>query len=213
MYTVMVTGGLGSGKSTLCDMLCAKGAVSIDLDEISRTLLASNEEYVHELAERFGKGILNEEGSVVSAELAARAFADEASQRDLNAIAFPYITELATEYVLDVHCTPRSHARVLVVEVPLLTEVPEFARLADEIIAVNVPSEMRLARAIARGMDAADALKRISVQASDAQRSALADTICDNTGSREQLQGWVDSWWERTMDKLDEHDAQTMGES
>ena len=203
MYTVMVTGGLGSGKSTLCDLLCAKGAVSIDLDEINRTLLASNEDYVHELAERFGEGILDDEGFVITVELARRAFADEASERDLNAIAFPYITELANEYILDVHCTPRSDAKVLVVEVPLLTEVPEFARLADEVIAVNVPSELRLQRAIARGMDVGDALRRLSVQATDAQRSAIADTLCDNSGTADDLQAWVDAWWEQTMGKLD----------
>lgn len=203
MYTVMVTGGLGSGKSTLCDLLCAKGAVSIDLDEINRTLLASNEDYVHELVERFGEGILDDDGFVITAELARRAFADEASERDLNVIAFPYITELANEYILDVHCTPRSDAKVLVVEVPLLTEVPEFARLADEVIAVNVPNGVRLQRAIARGMDAGDALRRLSVQATDAQRSAIADTLCDNSGTTDDLQAWVDAWWEQTMDKLD----------
>ena len=203
MYTVMVTGGLGSGKSTLVDLLCEHGAVSIDLDEINRTLLSSNEDYVGELVERFGEGILDEEGAVITAELAKRAFADEASERALNAIAFPYITELANEYILDVHCTPRSDAKVLVVEVPLLTEVPEFARLADEVIAVNVPSELRLQRAIARGMDAADALARLAVQATDAQRSAIADTLCDNDGTREELAAWADAWWEQTMAKLD----------
>ena len=203
MYTVMVTGGLGSGKSTLVDLLCEYGAVSIDLDEINRTLLSSNEDYVSELVERFGEGILDEEGAVITAELAKRAFVDEASERALNAIAFPYITELANEYILDVHCTPRSNAKVLVVEVPLLTEVPEFARLADEVIAVNVPSELRLQRAIARGMDAADALARLAVQATDAQRSAIADTLCDNDGTREELAAWADAWWEQTMAKLD----------
>ena len=203
MYTVMVTGGLGSGKSTLVDLLCEHGAVSIDLDEINRTLLSSNEDYVGELVERFGEGILDEEGAVITAELAKRAFADEASERALNAIAFPYITELANEYILDVHCTPRSDAKVLVVEVPLLTEVPEFARLADEVIAVNVPSELRLQRAIARDMDAADALARLAVQATDAQRSAIADTLCDNDGTREELAAWADAWWEQTMAKLD----------
>lgn len=207
MYTVMITGGLGSGKSTLADLLCEKGAVSIDLDEIGRTLLQSDEDYVAELVERFGEGILDEEGNVVSAELARRAFADGDSERDLNAIAFPYITRLANEYVLDVHCTPRSDARVLVVEVPLLTEVPEFAQLADEVIAVAAPSDLRLQRAVARGMDAADALRRMGVQASDAQRSAIADTVCDNAGTREELAAWADGWWERTMAMLDEKGA------
>lgn len=194
MYTVMVTGGIGSGKSTLVELLCEHGAVSIDLDEINRSLLATNDVMVNELAERFGRDIVNEEGGVNAALLAQRAFADEQSTKDLNAISFPYITEAATDYVLGVECVPRSEAKVLVVEVPLLTEVPEFARLADEVIAVVASSDMRLARAVKRGMDALDVLQRMNMQATDEQRIAIADTVCENISTREDLEAWVDAW-------------------
>lgn len=203
MYTVMVTGGIGSGKSTLVELLCEHGAVSIDLDEINRSLLATNDVMVNELAERFGRDIVNEEGGVNAALLAQRAFADEQSTKDLNAISFPYITEAATDYVLGVECVPRSEAKVLVVEVPLLTEVPEFARLADEVIAVVASSDMRLARAVKRGMDALDVLQRMNMQATDEQRIAIADTVCENISTREDLEAWVDAWWQRRMDALD----------
>ena len=204
MYTVMVTGGLGSGKSTLCRMLCEHGAVSIDLDEINRTLLQSNEDYIAELVGRFGSAILDASGAVVPGELARRAFADEESERDLNEIAFPYITQMANEYILDVHCTPRSDAQILVVEVPLLTDVPEFAELADEVIAVAAPSDLRLQRAIARGMDAADAARRLQVQATDAERAALADTVYDNTGTTEDMAAWCAAWWDSRMTRIEE---------
>lgn len=203
MYTVMVTGGIGSGKSTLVELLCEHGAVSIDLDEINRSLLATNDVMVNELAERFGRDIVNEEGGVNAALLAQRAFADEQSTKDLNAISFPYITEAATDYVLGVECVPRSEAKVLVVEVPLLTEVPEFARLADEVIAVVASSDMRLARAVKRGMDALDVLQRMNMQATDEQRIVIADTVCENISTREDLEAWVDAWWQRRMDALD----------
>lgn len=203
MYTVMVTGGIGSGKSTLVELLCKHGAVSIDLDEINRSLLATNDVMVNELAERFGRDIVNEEGGVNAALLAQRAFADEQSTKDLNAISFPYITEAATDYVLGVECVPRSEAKVLVVEVPLLTEVPEFARLADEVIAVVASSDMRLARAVKRGMDALDVLQRMNMQATDEQRIAIADTVCENISTREDLEAWVDAWWQQRMDALD----------
>ena len=195
MYTVMITGGLGSGKSTLCDLLCEHGAISVDLDEINRNLLATNTMYVQDLAQRFGEDILDENGSVITSKLAQRAFADEQSTKDLNAIAFPYIIEVATDYILDVHCTPRSDAEVLVVEVPLLTEAPDLVKLADEIIAVNAPSDIRLQRAVSRGMDSRDALRRIAAQPTDAERSAIASTICDNFGTEEDLRAWVNAWW------------------
>ena len=202
MYTVMVTGGLGSGKSTLCSLLCARGAVSLDLDEINRSLLASNASLVSSLAKRFGDDILDEDGAVITSRLAQRAFADEQSTKDLNAISFPYITEVASDYILDVHCAPRTDAKILVVEVQLLTEVPEFAKLADEVIAVCAPSDVRLMRAIQRGMDGADALRRIAMQATDAERAAIADTICDNSGTQAELEIWVDTWWKARMEML-----------
>lgn len=203
MYTVMVTGGLGSGKSTLCKLICEHGAMSMNLDEIYRGLLESNENMIADLADRFGDDILDDSGMVIRSKLAEEAFSDERSTKDLNAITFPYIMAMTNDYLLDVHCVPCSSSKVLVVEVPLLTEVPEFAQLADEIIAVNVPSDVRLQRAVARGMNPADALRRLQVQPTDAERDAIADTICDNSGTEDDLRAWADAWWEDRMNKID----------
>lgn len=203
MYTVMVTGGIGSGKSTLVEFMCARGAVSIDLDEINRSLLATNDAMVGELADRFGSDIVNEDGSVVTSLLAERAFENEQATQDLNAISFPYIREAATDYILGVECVPRSDAKVLVVEVPLLTEVPDFAQLADEVIAVTAPSDLRLARAVKRGMDAMDVMRRMGMQPTDEARAAIADTVCENVGAPEDLAAWVEDWWEQLMQALE----------
>lgn len=203
MYTVMVTGGLGSGKSTLCKLICEHGAMSMNLDEIYRGLLESNENMIADLADHFGDDILDASGMVIRSKLAEEAFSDEQSTKDLNAITFPYIMAMTNDYLLDVHCVPCSSSKVLVVEVPLLTEVPEFAQLADEIIAVNVPSDVRLQRAVARGMNPADALRRLQVQPTDAERDAIADTICDNSGTEDDLRAWADAWWEDRMNKID----------
>ena len=203
MYTVMVTGGLGSGKSTLCKLICEHGAMSMNLDEIYRGLLESNENMIADLADRFGDDILDDSGLVIRSKLAEEAFSDERSTKDLNAITFPYIMAMTNDYLLDVHCVPCSSSKVLVVEVPLLIEVPEFAQLADEIIAVNVPSDVRLQRAVARGMNPADALRRLQVQPTDAERDAIADTICDNSGTEDDLRAWADAWWEERMNKID----------
>lgn len=202
MYTVMVTGGLASGKSTLCKLLCDHGAVSIDLDEINRGLLENDENYKAELVGRFGSEILDETGAIVPERLAERAFYDEQSVKDLNAIAFPYITGTANDCILDLSCAPLSDSKILVIEVPLLTEVPDFAKLADEKIAVVIPSEIRFQRAVFRGMDAQDALRRIIAQPSDADRVAIADTVYENMGTTDDMEAWVDDWWESRMDKI-----------
>lgn len=207
MYTVMVTGGIGSGKTTLVELICERGAVSIDLDEINRRLIASNAMLISELAARFGEEILDEDGAVIPSRLARLAFADEQSTRDLNAISFPYITEAATNYILNVECVPRTDAKILVVEVPLLTEAPEFAQLADEVIAVTAPSDLRLARAVARGMDAPDVLARMRMQPTDAERALIADTVCENICSIEELGNWVDAWYDERMEMLENQES------
>ncbi len=207
MYTVMVTGGIGSGKSKLVELLCERGAVSIDLDEINRRLISSNTMLIAELAERFGDEILDEDGAVIPARLARLAFASEQATHDLNAISFPYITEAATNYILNVECVPRTNAKILVIEVQLLTEVPEFAQLADEVIAVSAPSELRLARAVTRGMDASDVLARMRVQATDAERALIADTICENICSIEELGDWADAWYDERMEMLEKQES------
>ena len=106
MYTVMVTGGLGSGKSTLCKLICEHGAMSMNLDEIYRGLLESNENMIADLADRFGDDILDDSGMVIRSKLAEEAFSDEQSTKDLNAITFPYIMAMTNDYLLDVHCVP-----------------------------------------------------------------------------------------------------------
>ena len=202
MYVVMITGGIGSGKSTLRRLLCEHGAVSIDLDQIARTLMDNEQQMVNELVDVFGPQILEEDGSVNRAALASAAFASDAATQAMNAITFPYIMREANEYVLNVHCTPRTSSKVLVVEVPLLTEMPRFADLADEVIAVEVPQLQRLARCVERGMDAQDALARMGRQPTDAQRAAMADTICDNSGNEDDLRTWVDAWWVKREERF-----------
>ncbi len=204
MYTVMVTGGLGSGKSELVRELCALGATSIDLDEIGHLVLDEDEEARRELAACFGEDIVDGEGVVNRALLARRAFATPQATEQLDAIMSPRILARAADYLVDVHCVPVSDAPVQVVEAALLDRVPDFAALADERIAVSAPSDLRLARAVERGMDAGDACARIAVQASDAARERIADVVCDNfadvvcdnTGTRAELAAWAQSWWD-----------------
>lgn len=203
MYVVMITGGVGCGKSTLLNLLCERGAVSIDLDAIAGTLMDNEPQMVAELAGEFGPQILNGDGGVDCDALNELACASAAATRSMNEIVFPYITREANEYILDVHCTPRTHAKVLTIEVAALTDVPQFAELADEVIAIEAPQLQRLARCVESGMDTQDAINRIARQASDTERAVIADTICDNGGSVEDLVAWVDEWWASREERFD----------
>lgn len=196
MYTVMVTGGLGSGKSQLVRELCALGATSIDLDEIGHLVLEEDEGARAELAACFGDDIVDEDGGIDRALLARRAFASPQATAQLDAVMSPRILARAADYLVDVHCVPVSEAPVQVVEVALLDRVPDFAALADERIAVAAPSDLRLARAVERGMDAADAMARIAAQTSDAERARIVDVVCDNSGTRAELAAWAKNWWD-----------------
>ena len=196
MYTVMVTGGLGSGKSELVRQLVAHGAASLDLDAIGHAVLAEDADARRELAERFGADILDDAGEVDRGVLARRAFASPEATGALDAVMLERIVARAADYLVDVHCAPVTDAPVQVVEVALLDRVPDFARLADERIAVVAPSDLRLARAIERGMDAQDALARIAAQAADAELERLADTVCDNSGTKAELAAWARRWWD-----------------
>ncbi len=195
MYTVMVTGGLGSGKSELVRELCALGATSIDLDETGRLVLEEDEGARAELAACFGDDILDGEGMVDRPLLARRAFACPQATRRLDDVMLPRILARAADSLVEVRCVPVSDAPVQVVEVALLDRAPAFAALADERIAVSAPSDLRLSRAVERGMDAADAMARIAVQASDACRERIADVVCENSGTRAELAAWARSWW------------------
>ena len=203
MYTVMITGGLGSGKSTLVRLLCEHGATSFDTDEIGHAILQEDEQAKEELLDYFGDVILNEDGSINRAILAELAFGSPQTLQALNDIMLPRIIERASEYLLNIHCVPLSNAPVMVLEVPLLSQVPEFAKLADERIAVMAPFGVRLDRAIARGMQRTDAEARIKAQATDDELKACTDIICENNATLEQLKEWAKNWWNAHIDAKD----------
>ena len=208
MYTVIITGGIGSGKSELTRILCEDfGATSLDLDAVAHSLLEGNDSMIQELVERFGQGILDEDGMVVREKLARRAFDNEQATQDMNDITFPYIIEVATDAILGCSCAPLSDAKCQIIEVPLLDKAPELANLADEIIAVVAEPRTRLTRAVKRGMDKDDAMRRYKAQIDDASRIELADTVCTNEGSIEDLKAWAKNWWNARFSVLDLGDS------
>jgi dephospho-CoA kinase len=194
MYVVLLTGGLASGKDAVSRCLAAFGATLLDLDVIAKEA-QTEEPVLSQLAEAFGGDIVFADGSLDRALLARRAFADRQSADRLNAICWPPVKERVADYLLDNSCQPMEQGGLIVVQIPLLAEAPDFLDLADEVISVAADEEIRLGRTVARGMDSVDARNRLALQASDEERAAISDTVLINNGSLEELERQVREWY------------------
>ncbi|MBS5451731.1 MAG: molybdopterin-guanine dinucleotide biosynthesis protein B [Coriobacteriia bacterium] len=213
MYTLFLTGGIGSGKSVAAAHLAGRGARVIDLDEVAHRVL-EEADVKAALAQRFGEDVLRwplfdddcgflcgadplvEQAEVDRAELARRAFADESSTRDLDAITHPRILARLGDMLVGPGCCAKAGEdfALTVVEVPLIEGAGR--ELADEVMTLSCPLELRRQRAVERGMDADDFDRRAERQISDERRAELADTIIANDGTPEQLAAALDAWWD-----------------
>jgi dephospho-CoA kinase len=196
MVVVALTGGIGSGKSTVAALLVARGAVLVDADVIARQVVEPGQPALAALVERFGRQILDEDGRLDRPRLAEVAFADPTSQADLGAITHPAINE---EFSRQMRAAPPD--AVVVCDVPLLVESTQArARGYELVIVVEAPRDVRLARLEQRGVARADAERRMAAQASDEERRALATYVVDNGGDRAALDRQVDEVW-RDLDR------------
>jgi dephospho-CoA kinase len=181
---VGVTGGIGSGKSTVTAALreaieaAGRPVVVVDADVIARQVVEPARPVLAALAERFGSDVLTADGRLDRARLAGIVFADPAARQDLSALVNPAIR---AEMARQAATTPEDG--VCLLDVPLLVEDPGRTEPAyDLVVVVEAPTEVRLERLEARGLDRDDAAARMAAQASDEERRALADHVVDNSG-------------------------------
>src|SRR5262245_57115901 len=186
---VGLTGGIGSGKSTVARLLEARGAVVVDADEIARQVVEPGTPALEELVERFGADILRPDGSLDRPALAAKAFVTEETRKELEAITHPAIGE---EFLRQVAAAPEGS--IVVHDVPLLVESTR-GTLYAAVIVVEAPLEVRLDRLEARGVPRDDAQRRIALQASDEDRRKVATWIVDNSGDLASLETQVEKIW------------------
>ena len=196
MGCAFVIGNIASGKSTAMRYLERRGARRIDLDELCKSLYVPDSAVLSDLASAFGSDVLDAEGALVPSLLAERAFSSPESARKLDELVYPYLLDELARLLLSSPCSvlAGSDAPLTVVEVSNAAAFTEAFGLADEVVAVSAPVELRRERALGRGMAAADFEARAAVQPSDEELCALASTVIENTGDDQDLFSALEAW-------------------
>jgi len=190
---VGLTGGIGTGKSTVAAMLAARGAVVIDADRLAREVVEPGEPTLARIVQEFGPEVLGPDGRLDRKALGALVFADPARRRRLEALTHPPIRAR-----LDARLEALARAGfrgVVVVDAPLLVE-SGLHRAMDRLVVVTADEATQLARLMARdGLDRAEALRRIRSQMPLAAKARLADHVIDNSGDRAATEAQVERLW------------------
>lgn len=189
MLRIGLTGGIGSGKSTVAALLAARGAVVVDADRIAREVVEPGTPGLAAVVAAFGEEVLTSDGALDRPALAAVVFADPDARARLDGIVHPLVRERATELTADL-----PEDAVVVQDLPLLVETGQ-AGAFDMVLVVQADLDTRVERLIGRGMSEEDARARIAAQATDEQRRAVADVVLDNSGTREELAEQADRFW------------------
>jgi dephospho-CoA kinase len=190
MLLIGLTGGIGSGKSTVSSMLAARGAVVIDADAIVHELQAPGQPVLASMVERFGPDIVDEGGNLRRAAVADIVFNDAEALADLGAIVHPAVHAEIERRLAAAAGTDQ----VVVLDVPLLVESGRSDMAG--LLVVDVDPDLAVARLVEhRGFREEDARARIARQASRAERVARADLVIDNGGSLAELEPQVEEAW------------------
>lgn len=188
---VGLTGGLGSGKSTVAALFGEHGAVIIDADVVAREVVRAGTPGFAAVVARFGPGVVGPDGELDRAALARIVFADGAALDELNAIVHPLVGSRSAELAAAV-----PPGAVVVHDIPLLAE-NGLADRFDTVVVVEADREIRLARLAERGLTRAEAEARMAAQATDEQRRAIADEIVRNDDDLDSLARQIDRLWDR----------------
>jgi dephospho-CoA kinase len=185
-----LTGGIGSGKSTVADLLAAKGAAVVDADAVTRQVQQPGTPVFDAIVADFGPDVVGADGGLDRRRLAGLVFDDPARRRRLEAIVHPAVIE---ESRRQIEALAADHS-VVVYDVPLLVEATRGG--FDLVVVVDVDPEVAVARVVASGrLTEADARARVAHQASRAERRAVADRVIDNSGPLDDLRSGVDELW------------------
>jgi dephospho-CoA kinase len=207
MLRVGLTGGIGSGKSTVSALLSSHGAVVIDYDGLARAVVEIGSPALAAIGRRF-EGVVAADGSLDRPALGALVFSDPAARADLEAITHPAIRDLAM--AREAAAGPEA---IVVHDNPLLVEMGADA-YCDVVVVVDVPPAVQLQRLVRdRGMTESDAQARIASQASREVRTGAADLLIDNTGPLDELAAIVGGIWSELVSRAAAGGGRTLRDS
>jgi dephospho-CoA kinase len=187
-----LTGGIASGKSTVSEMLAAKGALVIDADQLARDVVAPGTDGLAEVREAFGSDMTVPDGSLDRGKLGSVVFADPVKREQLEAIIHPLVRSEAARLE-----AAAAHDQVVIHDIPLLVETGQ-QDVFEIVIVVDALPEVQLDRLVRlRGMTEQQARQRIAAQSDRVRRRAAATEVIENNGSIADLQAAVDRLWDR----------------
>ncbi|MFE8072076.1 dephospho-CoA kinase [Marinobacteraceae bacterium S3BR75-40.1] len=193
MWVVGLTGGIGSGKSTVASLFENKGIVTVDADEVAREVVEPGQPALKAIADHFGADILDRKGRLDRTTLRHRIFADEAERKWLEALLHPLIRESIVEQLR----TAESPYAILVS--PLLLETDQHA-LCQRVLVVDVPPETQIQRTVSRDNNTEEQVRRIlAAQMNRDERLAKADDVIDNTDTLDIVAHHVDQLHEEYL--------------
>jgi dephospho-CoA kinase len=202
---VALTGGIGSGKSSVSDRLASRGAVIIDADGVVKELQEPGEPVFEAMVERWGAEIVGDDGALDRAAVAKLVFGDQAELDALGAIVHP---EVRRE--MKARAVAATGAEVVVFDIPLLVEGDPDSWGATRFIVVDCPPEVAAERLIEhRGFDRADVEARMAKQASREDRLAIAHFVIDNSGGLDELEAEVARCWDWLLNEVPESEPVT----
>lgn len=192
MIAVGLTGGIGSGKSTVCALLAGRGAVIVDADAIVREIQAPGGLAYDGIVRRFGDAVVAADGGIDRPALAALVFSDASARHDLQRLTHPFVAQVMAERL----ASQADSDHVVVLDIPLLAERGRTAFPVAGVVVVDCPVEVAVGRLVEhRGLSESDARARVAAQASREARLAVADLVIDNSGSMAALEAEVERAW------------------
>jgi dephospho-CoA kinase len=192
MLKVALTGGIGSGKSTVAEFLDELGAYVIDSDQLARDVVERGTPGYEAVLATFGDGILTD-GEIDRAKLAEIVFKDATARAALESIIHPLVRDSAEKMVKSLPSDA-----VVINQIPLLVET-DGAKRFDFVITVSADEDVRRRRLIERGMKDYEVTKRLAAQVNDAAREAIAHSVIRNNGSIDELRQVVEELWRNEL--------------
>lgn len=193
MRLIGLTGGIGAGKSTIATRLASHGAHIVDADQMARRAVGLGTQALTDIVARFGEGVILASGELNRPALGAIVFKDDRARLDLESIVHPAVHEMTSSAFAQIE---REHPDAIVVyDVPLLVEAKNRYPF-DLVVVAHAPASIRIQRLVElRGMPLDQAQSRVSSQATDDERLAVADVVIDTSGTIEHTNEQVDELW------------------